>query len=75
MRDVENIWRERAKFACSSATENTVKSVKPCRIWPVARGASNKKGQPRTVDLLLLVEIINMKSRSEVVGIAKTALI
>ena len=45
----ENICLEK------SVIRSGAKSVNPCHIRPVARGADIKKGQPRTVDLLKLV--------------------
>lgn len=48
-----------------SVIRHGAKSVSPCHIRAVARGTGKKKGQPRTVDLLILVGIVNMKSRSE----------
>jgi hypothetical protein len=56
---LENIGLEK------SAIKKGARSDKPYQIRPVVRGAGNKKGQPRAVDLLLLVGIINMKFRSE----------
>ena len=46
----ENIRLEKSEI------RNSAKSVNPCHIRPVARGTGKKKGQPRTVDLLKLVE-------------------
>ena len=39
-----------------SVIRHGAKSVSPCHIRAVARGTGKKKGQPRTVDLLILVE-------------------
>ena len=47
-----------------SVIRNGAQSVNPCPIRPVARGAGIKKGELRSVHLLQLVAIINMKSRS-----------
>ena len=49
-----------------SVIRNGAKSINPCQIGPVARGAGIKKGELRSVHLLQLVAIINMKKRSRV---------
>ncbi|OOY35288.1 hypothetical protein BOV88_06105 [Solemya velum gill symbiont] len=56
----ENIRLEKSEI------RNGAKSVNPCHIRPVARGAGIKKGELRSVHLLQLVAIINMKKRSRV---------
>ena len=46
----ENICLEKSEI------KNSAKSVNPCHIRPVARGAGIKKGELRSVHLLQLVE-------------------
>ena len=58
-------WRESQRAFGHLENIGLEKSAKPYQIRLVVRGAGNKKGQPRMVDLLLLVGIINMKFRSE----------
>ncbi len=55
---LENIGLEK------SAIKKGAKSAKPYQIRPVVRGAGNKKGQPRMVDLLLLVEAAGIEPAS-----------
>lgn len=49
--DSENVRLEKSEI------KKREKSVNPCHIRSVARVAGKKKGQPRTVDLLKLVEM------------------
>ena len=47
-----------------SVIRSGAKSVNPCHIRAVARRVGKKKGQPRTVDLLILVEAAGIEPAS-----------
>ena len=54
----ENICLEKSEI------KNSAKSVNPCHIRPVARGAGIKKGELRSVHLLQLVEAAGIEPAS-----------
>ena len=53
----ENICLEKSEI------RNGAKSVNPCLIWPVARGAGNKKPQLITVGVSYLVEAAGIEDK------------